>query len=257
MEGRGFFTGVHLNDPLPAAVVRGVSDMVSDKTEENDATWQPPAARRAAALAIELLVSAAADASPLTDGTPEAVAEITAHMSNAYYLNLPRLLSDSSLRLLSDRAREELRDSRSWADVNWYTALRLRGLCERALEAWPGPALRLAEALENGSIGARVAFDGNFRTRNWRGFDPEAGHTGDMDRDPHVYVKLDSRRVFMPIDPRWATTSTARHVFGSGSLPLSGLGLLRNLDETSALVSPYVLAPSVQARKIEAQMFPR
>jgi nucleoside phosphorylase len=257
MEGRGFFAGAHINDSLPAVVVRGISDTLSDKGTENDARWQPIAARRAAALAIELLARAAQDASPLSEGGRDAVAGVTRNLNGAYYINLPRLLSDSALNLLSNHSRAALRQSRSWVELDPDTALRLRGLCERALEEWPAPALSLAQALDEGAVGVRVAFDGHFRTRNWKSFDPAVGHTGDMEQDPHVYLDVGSRRVYMPVDPAWATTSTGRLAFTNGQIPFSGLGLLRRVDEESALVSPYVLAPSIGGRKVEAEMWPQ
>ncbi|MCO1575155.1 tetratricopeptide repeat protein [Crossiella sp. SN42] len=55
MEGAGFLHGAYVNDSLPALVVRGISDLLDDKTEAADKHWQPMAARHAAAFAIELL----------------------------------------------------------------------------------------------------------------------------------------------------------------------------------------------------------
>jgi len=70
-----------------------------------------------------------------------------------------------------------------------------------------------------------------FRTRNWAKFDPEVGLSGDLNRDPLVYTDVAGTRVFMPIDPRWATSSTAQSVFTQGSVSLSGVALLRNVDK--------------------------
>ncbi|WP_328610563.1 hypothetical protein OG943_16040 [Amycolatopsis sp. NBC_00345] len=55
MEGHGFLYGAHLNSDVVALVVRGVSDLLSDKTGEADREWQPIASRHAAAFALELL----------------------------------------------------------------------------------------------------------------------------------------------------------------------------------------------------------
>lgn len=41
MEGHGFLLGVHMNHPTQGIVVRGISDLVEDKDEANDDTWQP------------------------------------------------------------------------------------------------------------------------------------------------------------------------------------------------------------------------
>lgn len=55
MEGHGFLLGVHMNHPTQGIVVRGISDLVDDKDEANDETWQPIAARNAAAFAFQIL----------------------------------------------------------------------------------------------------------------------------------------------------------------------------------------------------------
>ncbi|AHH99700.1 hypothetical protein GCM10010174_17240 [Kutzneria viridogrisea] len=57
MEGFGFLQGAHLNGGVDAAVVRGVSDLLSDKDSAHDQCWQPVAAGNAAAFAFELLDS--------------------------------------------------------------------------------------------------------------------------------------------------------------------------------------------------------
>jgi nucleoside phosphorylase len=55
MESYGFLHGAYLNEGLATLVVRGISDLLSDKTAANDRTWQVPAARHAAAFAFEVL----------------------------------------------------------------------------------------------------------------------------------------------------------------------------------------------------------
>ncbi|WP_331763507.1 tetratricopeptide repeat protein [Streptomyces anthocyanicus] len=55
MEGHGFLHGAYVNDTVQALVVRGISDLLSGKTEAADARWQPAASRHAAAFAAELL----------------------------------------------------------------------------------------------------------------------------------------------------------------------------------------------------------
>ncbi len=55
MEGHGFLHGAYLNRGVDALVVRGISDLLSGKDEDNDARWQPVAARNAAAFAFEVL----------------------------------------------------------------------------------------------------------------------------------------------------------------------------------------------------------
>jgi adenosylhomocysteine nucleosidase len=62
MEGAGTASAAHLNDSLPAVVIRGISDYAdSGKAGTDGAGWQSRAAGNAAALAIELAASLAAE----------------------------------------------------------------------------------------------------------------------------------------------------------------------------------------------------
>ncbi|WP_290059643.1 phosphorylase family protein [Amycolatopsis solani] len=55
MEAHGFLYGAYVNEGVQALVVRGISDLLSGKTEAADEHWQPVASRHAAAFAFELL----------------------------------------------------------------------------------------------------------------------------------------------------------------------------------------------------------
>ncbi|MFI6338091.1 hypothetical protein [Streptomyces sp. NPDC050535] len=55
MEGHGFLQSAYINAGTSALVVRGISDRLSDKGEDNDRVWQPAASRHAAAFTFELL----------------------------------------------------------------------------------------------------------------------------------------------------------------------------------------------------------
>jgi nucleoside phosphorylase len=55
MEGHGFLRGVRMNPPVQGIVVRGLSDSLEDKTADADRTWQPRAARHAAAFTFQIL----------------------------------------------------------------------------------------------------------------------------------------------------------------------------------------------------------
>jgi len=55
MEGYGFLRGAYLNPQADVLVVRGISDLLSDKDQDNDDRWQPIAARHAAAFAYTVL----------------------------------------------------------------------------------------------------------------------------------------------------------------------------------------------------------
>jgi hypothetical protein len=55
MESYGFLHGAYVNSDLATLVVRGISDLLDDKTTGNDRDWQVPAANNAAAFAFAVL----------------------------------------------------------------------------------------------------------------------------------------------------------------------------------------------------------
>ena len=57
MEGRGFFNALHTNKHVIGIVVRGISDLLDDKSESDAQGWQEIASDSAAAFALELLAS--------------------------------------------------------------------------------------------------------------------------------------------------------------------------------------------------------
>lgn len=59
MEGHGFLLGVRMNHPVHGIVIRGISDLVGDKSAAGDLYLQPVAARNAAAFAFQLLAKLA------------------------------------------------------------------------------------------------------------------------------------------------------------------------------------------------------
>ena len=67
MESSGFLFAASLRPHIESAVVRGVSDLLSDKDLERDAARQPEAARRAAAFAFELLARTPLDVLTIQD----------------------------------------------------------------------------------------------------------------------------------------------------------------------------------------------
>jgi hypothetical protein len=167
-------------------------------------------------------------------------------LSTLDYVNVPRLLIDPASRgALSMRDIEALTSLTTLRDQG----LRLVGIMlafEEVFKSWNAKAVGLAVLDELGpaAVGARVSFDETFRTKNMTGREkqqPGFELSGDLERDPHLYVTKGDRTIYLPLDPRWVTTSTGFVTFTSGISRLTGLGLLRAVDDASAIISPLAI----------------
>lgn len=97
MEGHGFLLGVRMNHPTLGIVVRGISDRVDDKDEENDELWQPIAAHHAAAFAFQILAKYAKAAGERRGGClagPLDAAWQESHLQDARATAGPRYSAD-------------------------------------------------------------------------------------------------------------------------------------------------------------------
>lgn len=59
MEGHGILKAAHANAPVEALIIRGISDLIDNKTEVDAQGWQGIAARTASAFAFEMLAKLA------------------------------------------------------------------------------------------------------------------------------------------------------------------------------------------------------
>lgn len=160
------------------------------------------------------------------------------------YLNLPRLLALPGAKAIRDRFVN--------SDGMPYQSLRGLGLgvaevlsvCKPIITAWDTKAVDLGTtALDDDMQPSLVSWTSvTAYTKNGRY--PETWDrplTGDLRRDPHVYMKLHGSKVAVRYDPAWITTSTAFVNLSSGRMRSSGLGILLDTGPGKALVSALVL----------------
>jgi hypothetical protein len=183
-------------------------------------------------------------------------------LSTIDYLNVPRVLIDpAAAGMIDDGERGYLEQLTTLRDQGFRIG-SIALVLERVFQSWNGGALELSTIGELGAeaVGARVSFEETFRTKNMTGSDkqrPGFELAGDLDDDPHLYVKRDGRTIYLPLDPRWVTTSTAFVTFTSGIAPLAGVGLVRAVESGRAIVSPLVVgAPPLSgaAKQLEEAM---
>ncbi len=101
------------------------------------------------------------------------------------------------------------------------------------------------KSLNPNYIGAIITFDNTFRTKNVPYPDKvKSGRymsKGNLEKDPHIYCKIHGKKVYLPLDPIWITTSTAFVDFSSGIKRFAGLGLLKDVGPNKAIISPFVI----------------
>jgi nucleoside phosphorylase len=133
MEGRGFFEGVHINASVQGCVVRGISDLLDDKTAADAGGSQERAADAASAVAFEML-------STLDPGPPRKATAGVAPTGGA--------------------KRVRLTDFRNWAaDAGWSSDVQSATVGDND---WWTFTNRLRQAAVDGAItfwGKKYTFD--------------------------------------------------------------------------------------------------
>jgi len=168
-------------------------------------------------------------------------------LHNFYYLNVPRL------QVLSAMSGASLDLSRygefvALHELEWELGGLMAGY-KRLLEKIELRSIPMVNALPRGpdARGWIVSFDTRFRTKNINMPQSTDGYKaavrGDLRTDPHIYVKLNGKKVSLVINPRWITTSTAFVQFrpSSGQNQFAGLGIVNSVDGRSMSVTPLII----------------
>jgi hypothetical protein len=167
-------------------------------------------------------------------------------LSTLDYINVPRVLLDpAAAGLLNEPGLDALPDLRTLRGMGFAIGRVMLAL-ERVIVSWEAHAIGLDQlaVLGEEDIGVRVSFETSFRTKNMTGTDkqrPGFELSGVLEDDPHIYVNVGGRKVYLPLDPRWVTTSTAFVTFTSGIARLAGIGQLRAVDSEMAIISPLAI----------------
>ena len=167
-------------------------------------------------------------------------------LSTVDYVNVPRMLFDpASSGLIVGGERAYLNELTTLRDQGFNVG-RIASILGEVVAKWSAHAIPLDEVsgLGDDAVGSRVSFEETFRTKNMTGSEKQQLDfqlVGELEKDPHIYVRKGGRTAYLPLDPRWVTTATAFVTFTSGIAPLAGVGVVRALSEDSVIVSPLVI----------------
>lgn len=164
------------------------------------------------------------------------------------YFNVPRVLMDpKSGDLFARQLDPALAFVQSLHGLGGNLGSVLVAI-RRFLQEWQPHTVPFHPNLDQRGVGQYVAIEAVlFKGRQFPLAAIEEGRSvplrGDLKKDPVLYCTLGKRRVYLPIDPRWITTSTAiTHLSGRhGEALLSGIAMLRYAAPTELRLTPLVL----------------
>lgn len=165
-----------------------------------------------------------------------------------YYINVPRLSLLSSMHGAT-LDLTEFEPIKSLHELGWELNRLMAGF-KNLLQKVQLTALPLDSVIHQPDVkGMIVSFDHKFRTKNieipdhGKGF--ETVFSGDLKKDPHIYLRIGDRRLTANIDRRWITTTTAFCQFrpSSGQNHFAGLGFINSFDAKTKIITmtPYVI----------------
>lgn len=167
------------------------------------------------------------------------------------YANLPRLAHHAALN--DERSPPRDFEQGIPADRFIYDELtQLRhSLAEWTLAAYPWD---LAVRMVEDPTGMLVRFEGICRTKNGpkNSYDRRERDLSDPYKAPHVYQKKQGRRLLMPYNLKYITTSTASQAFVSGSYRMGGFAYIKEVRENDFIATPLFIghAPTAEAIQI-------
>lgn len=110
MEGRGFLIAARANEPVKAIVVRGISDLLTDKGLSDEEGWQPIAAQNAAAFAMQILSGLQPPVATQADGLRSGSSRIVVDAKSDLLLLGSHALRYDAIEETACRLKVEARD---------------------------------------------------------------------------------------------------------------------------------------------------
>lgn len=161
------------------------------------------------------------------------------NISQYLYLNIPRLLELSEL-LGHNIDLSNFNPSESLHSLGWnLNKIMLQFKIQIPLLELKAISITKI-AISNKIVGNLISFENmRFRTKNVT--TPSIGihdevFTGNLEKDPHIYIKIDSWKYVFNINSQWITTTTAFALFRSGQVCLSGIGRITNINYDNLII---------------------
>lgn len=94
-------------------------------------------------------------------------------------------------------------------------------------------------------VGNTIKFTRKFRTKGMpapnKVSDGSFKLKGNIKNDPQIYSSQNERKLILALDPRWVTTTTSFCQFVRGWIDVTGLAIIKEVDDNNIIASPYVL----------------
>lgn len=169
-----------------------------------------------------------------------------AKIEQAYYLNIPRLSMLSAI--LNEEANkynlEEIDTLSNLGMSLFYLMENFKSTINKIdLKSIP---LKEAISYPDDIIGCYVSFTERFRTKDIIIPGSYGIKTISQEKlNPHIYTNIDGYKIFLSINYKWITTSTAYCYFrpSAGHSKFSGYGIVNDIDTTAKVIyiTPYII----------------
>ncbi len=162
------------------------------------------------------------------------------NISNILYVNIPRLgmLAAEYGKKLNMKVEKNCLFALGY-DLNYILMQVSKLINDINIRAIP------LNELSELQIGQTIKFNDNFRTKNVPAphlvEDGSFKMQGDLLKDPHVYLKRNDKKLILTIDPTWITTCTSFTCFKSGQYNMTGLAMVKYIDEEQVIATPYII----------------